>query len=141
MKSEKLVSIVAVTAVMSTAVAIAQTNVAVALPGASATVSYSAQYWDVAIASLTPLIVTGIAKVAPKLPKFLLPLVTPLIGIALGLGLNWLTKINLSWVDMAKAGALAVFIREVVNQTVTKQLTSKSQPSSDTETKSEVPIL
>lgn len=80
------------------------------------------QYWDLAIAAVTPLLVTGISKVVPKLPKWVLPTVTPVIGIGLGLLINWLASANLGWVDMAKAGALAVFVREVINQAITKRL-------------------
>lgn len=80
------------------------------------------QYWDLVIAAVTPLLVTGIWKLVPKLPKWVLPTITPLIGIGLGLLVNWLTTANLGWVDMAKAGALAVFIREVINQAITKRL-------------------
>lgn len=82
------------------------------------------QYWDLGIAILTPLIVTGVYKLVPKVPKWVLPSITPLIGIGLGLLVNWLTTANLGWVDMAKAGALAVFIREVINQAITKQMTT-----------------
>lgn len=99
-----------------TLTALAQTN-AVVLPPLPQTVT---QYWDLVIAIITPLIVTGIWKYVPKIPKMLLPLMTPLLGIGLGLLLNWLAKANLGWVDMAKAGALAVFIREAFNQAVTK---------------------
>lgn len=82
------------------------------------------QYWDLAIAAVTPLLVTGIYKLVPKIPKWVLPTITPLLGIGLGLAVNALTTANLGWVDMARAGALAVFIREVFNQAVTKQLTT-----------------
>jgi hypothetical protein len=87
------------------------------------------QYWDLGIAILTPLIVTGVYKLVPKVPKWVLPAITPLIGIGLGLLVNWLTTANLGWVDMAKAGALAVFIREVINQAITKQMTTPVAPT------------
>jgi len=78
------------------------------------------QYWDLAIAAVSPLIVTGLWKLMPKLPKAVVPLLAPVVGIGLGLLLNWLAKAHLGWVDMAKAGALAVFIREVVNKAITQ---------------------
>ena len=91
------------------------------------------QYWDFAIAAVTPLCVTGIYRLVPMLPKWVLPTLTPFIGIGLGLLLNWLTTANLGWVDMARAGALAVFIREVTNQAVTKRLaTPDSAPAQPT---------
>jgi hypothetical protein len=77
-----------------------------------------AALWTAGITVVTPLIVAGISKLIPKLPKLVLPSITPLIGIGLGLGLNALQAANLSWIDMAQAGALAVFVREVFNQAV-----------------------
>ena len=88
-------------------------------------------YWDLAIAAISPLIVTFVAWVAPRIPKVLLPSMTPLVGIAVGLALNKLAGANLSWYDMGKAGALAVFVREVVNQAITKRLAGPSTPPSD----------
>lgn len=83
------------------------------------------QYWDLGISIVTPLIVTGVYKIVPKIPKWVLPSITPLVGIGLGLAVNRLTDANLGWIDMAKAGALAVFIREVINQAITKQMAAK----------------
>jgi hypothetical protein len=74
------------------------------------------EFWVWGIALVTPLIVAGVKKVVPKIPKLLLPIATPFIGIGLGALLNWLQKSNLGWVDMAQAGALAVFVREIVDQ-------------------------
>lgn len=87
------------------------------------------EFWTLGIAALTPLIVGGIYKLMPKLPKLVLPISTPLIGILLGLAVNAMGKAELGWIDMAQAGALAVFIREVWTNAVTKQL---SQPPSPT---------
>lgn len=80
-----------------------------------------AQYWDLAIGAITPLLVQLIKTLAPQIPKMALPMVTPLLGIGLGAGLNYLGATHLDWVDMAKAGALAVFIRETFNQAITKK--------------------
>lgn len=87
-------------------------------------------YWDLAIALVSPLVVTGVAWAVPRIPKVLLPAMTPLVGIVVGLGLNAVAGAELSWLDMGKAGALAVFVREVFNQAVTKQLSSPPKPSS-----------
>ena len=73
-------------------------------------------FWTLAISGVTPLIMAAIYKWMPKVPKLLIPVATPFVGMGLGLAMNYLAKANLSWVDMAQAGALAVFIREVVNQ-------------------------
>jgi len=102
----------------------AQTNTTPELP-ADLPKSVS-QFWDYGISLVTPLIIMGVYKLMPKIPKWVLPTITPLVGIGLGLAVNALTSANLGWVDMAKAGALAVFIREVINQAVTKNMTSST---------------
>lgn len=112
--------------VLAAGAAFAQTNT---VPVPAPLPTNVSQYWDLIIAAVTPLIVTGIWKLVPKIPTWVLPVSTPVIGILLGLGIDALTKANLSWVDMAKAGALAVFIREVVNQAITRQLTPPPPPS------------
>jgi len=88
----------------------------------------TANYWDLAISAITPLLVTGIWWLVPKIPKWALPLITPVVGIVLGLLVNWLASANLTYVDMAKAGALAVFVREVFNQAITKNLSAPTTP-------------
>lgn len=47
---------------------------------------------------------------------------TPFLGIVLGLLLKWAGTVELSWIDMAQAGAMAVAVREIFNQAVTKRL-------------------
>lgn len=113
-------------AIIYTFSALAQTNPPVVLdPTTPAPLPNSVStYWELAIAGISPLIVTGIWKVVPKIPVVVLPLLTPLIGIGLGLLVNKLSSAQLGWVDMAQAGALAVFVREVVNKAATKGLAS-----------------
>lgn len=88
--------------------------------------------WKAVIAIVTPGIVYLIGKI-PPLPRWVLPSITPLVGLGLGLILKYLGAANLAWVDMAQAGALAVFVREVINQTITKQV--KPLEESKTEAK------
>lgn len=102
----------------------AQTNTVPPLPDLPQTVS---EYWKYAIAALTPIIVWGVRKLVPKIPTVLLPVSTPFIGLLLGLGLKQLAGLNLTWVDMAEVGALAVFIREVINQAITKPIEAKME--------------
>lgn len=112
--------------------AIAQTTNELAGTGGSAgpLPTTAAGYWAMGIAVVTPLIVTGIYKLVPRIPKILLPCSTPVIGILLGFGVNWLAQQNLGWVDMAQAGALAVFLREVFTNAVTKQVSRSEVPAS-----------
>lgn len=114
-------------AILAITPAFAQTNTPPDLPGIPTDVL---GYWDLAIAAISPLIVTGVAKLVPRIPKVLLPTMTPLVGIGVGLALNQLAGANLSWFEMGKAGALAVFVREVFNQAITKQLAS-TPPGND----------
>ena len=86
-------------------------------------------FWDLAIGAVSPVIIWGLAKVMPKIPRPVLPVLTPLVGMGVGAGVNWLGGQNLSWVEMAKAGALAVFFREVVNQWVTRRMMEPDVPA------------
>lgn len=92
------------------------TNAVAALPAVADLTLSKTQLWALAISAITPLIVGLIYQMVPKIPKFILPAVTPLVGVVMGLVLNWFQKANLGWMDMAQAGALAVFVREVFNQ-------------------------
>jgi len=86
-------------------------------------------YWKWAIAVVVPFIMTFIKYIIPKIPSLLIPVLTPVVGLGLGFGLKALTDANLGWVDMTQAGALAVFIREVVHNAMTKGLTPASVDS------------
>lgn len=103
----------------------AQTN---SVPMPAALPKTVAEYWTLLIAGVTPLVVTGVWKLVPKIPTVILPLMTPVLGIGLGLLINAVSKANLGWVDMASAGALAVFVREVFNQAITKRLADAATP-------------
>jgi hypothetical protein len=82
-------------------------------------------YWEYGIAAITPILVWAFARFGPKVPVMLLPLLAPVVAIILGVILNKLASADLGWVDMAKAGGLAVFIRELTNQLVTNRITSQ----------------
>lgn len=110
-------------------VCLGQTNVPPVFdPGTEPLPSDPASYWKYAISLVTPLIVWGITKVAPQIPKMLLPVSTAFIGIALGLLMNAAGATKLAWMDMAQLGALAVFIRETWNQAITKGVMAKAAP-------------
>lgn len=78
--------------------------------------------WKWGIGIITPVIIWAFSKI-PNIPRPLLPVLTPFVGLLLGVVLKYLASLHLNWMDMAQAGALGVFIRETVNQLVTKQLT------------------
>lgn len=82
-------------------------------------------YWEYGIAIVTPLLVWLFARFGPSVPVLVLPMLAPVVAIGLGLILNQLSSANLAWVDMAKAGTLAVFIRELTNQLLTKRMNSE----------------
>lgn len=82
----------------------------------------NAQLWAYAVAFVTPLVIQAVRWLVPKVPTWALPSMAPLVGLLVGLGTNAVVGLNLGWVDCAALGTLGVGIREIVNQTVTKQL-------------------
>ena len=90
------------------------------------------QFWAWGIAAVTPVITWLFGKI-PQLPRPVLPVLTPFIGMVLGFILKKAEAAHLSWYSAAAAGSMAVFIRESVNQLVTKQL--KPREESKTEAK------
>lgn len=97
--------------------AIAQTNTVPDVTGSPLPASTS-EFWTYAIAILVPLLVGLFKKLVPQLPKWVLPVSTPFVGILLGAILKALGAADMGWVDMAQAGGLAVLIRESWNQIV-----------------------
>jgi len=97
---------------------LAQTN----LPADAPLPTTTADYWRYAVAIITPLIVGGMKKLVPALPTWILPVSTPFVGMALGAALKALGASHMGWIDMAQAGALAVFVRESWNQLATKAI-------------------
>lgn len=77
------------------------------------------EFWTFGIAVIAPLIIGGLKKAIPAIPKWALPVSAPFVGLLLGLGLKALDWANLSWVDYGQAGALAVFVRESFNRLIT----------------------
>lgn len=109
------------------------TNTAPAFdPGTANLPGTKEEFWTWGISLVTPVIIWLVGKI-DKVPRPILPLLTPLVGIVLGLALKHLAALKLGWVDMAQAGTVAVFIRESVNQVITKQL--KPGEASKTEAK------
>lgn len=74
---------------------------------------------EVLVMFVSPVVVWLLAKLNP--PTKILPAITPLVGLLIGWGMNKLGA-QMSPGDMAQAGAVAVCIREVTNQWVTKEL-------------------
>jgi len=86
--------------------------------------------WQYIIAIVTPFIVGGIKKIVPAIPKVLLPVSTPFVGLGVGFLLNAIAGANMDAMTMAKMGGLAVLIRETWNQAL------KAQSGSSTPTPS-----
>lgn len=71
------------------------------------------------IGSLTPLIIAGIKKLIGGIPpkyKWVLPIIAPLIGVALDQGQSYLTGHVSSAIAGAIAGGLGTWLRELVVQ-------------------------
>lgn len=115
-----------VSSVWLIACAFAQTNGPTDV-SASPLPATKSEFWTYAIAFITPLIVGGFKKLIPAIPKWLLPVSTPLVGLLLGAGLKALGAAEMGWVDMAQAGAMAVFIRESFNKLVTTPLKGEEE--------------
>jgi hypothetical protein len=79
------------------------------------------EFWFYGIALITPLVVFGFGKI-PQLPRPVLPMLGPLVGIILGFVLEKAGAMNIPWWHGGLAGAFATTLREMVNQLVTKQL-------------------
>lgn len=96
--------------------------------------------WGYAVAVLSPLVVLGLRRLSAqrRIPKVIWPLITPAVGLLIGLALNAAAKAGLSAEEMAKAGALAVFVREVINQAL-KQFQPAEEPDSADKPKSDPP--
>lgn len=103
----------------------------------STVVGSSLDAWDLIISSITPVIIWLVAKYVPMVPKMFLPALTPVVGILLGMLLNWLAGLNMSWLEMGKAGALAVFVRETVNQSVKAYIAKQAAEAAAAEPKSD----
>lgn len=88
------------------------------------------ELWQAAIMIITPVIVLGISKI-PKLPRPVLPIIAPILGVILGQLLKLGDQANLPWWDSAAAGGLAVWLRETVNQTITKQFKPLEESKTD----------
>jgi hypothetical protein len=127
MKKFNLSFLFLIGACLTVVTALAQTNSVPSSPTSLTDFPTSTDaLWSYAISIVSPVLVWLLAKYAPMIPKPFLPVVTPLIGLGLGFTLNKLAGANLGWVDMAKAGALAVFIRETTNQWITRQLNGEA---------------
>jgi hypothetical protein len=106
---------------------VAFTAVAQEVPAAGIEEMSKGQMWDYVIALVAPVVVAGVKWLVPKVPKVALPMITPFVGIGLGFALNAVADANLDAITMAKAGAMAVFVRETVNQTLKATGISKDE--------------
>jgi len=92
----------------------------------------TSEFWTYGIAIVVPLIVGLMKKLVPNIPTWALPVSTPFLGLLLGFLLKLGGWANMSWIDMAQAGGLAVLIRESWNQIVTKNLGGPSAAKTPT---------
>lgn len=79
-----------------------------------------------AIVIATPVLVWLLAKI-PRMPDKALPVLAPVVGVGLGLIANALGWAVLTPIDATQAGALGVFVREIVNQWVTKPINNQKE--------------
>lgn len=75
-------------------------------------------------ATLLPLIITAIVPMIimftkqwiPKMPSWLIPILTPVLGIAIALVINLMSDTTLPWYTGAILGGLATWLREFYDQ-------------------------
>lgn len=60
---------------------------------------------------LVPMVIAGVKKVQPSIPKVLIPLLAPVLGVVASLATD-----HLSYAQGAFLGALGIAVREVVDQ-------------------------
>jgi len=71
---------------------------------------------NLAITALTPVVIYGVKALVPKIPKLMLPMIAPVIGVAL----SYLGQVTGTGPDASAMalvyGGLGVWLREVVDQ-------------------------
>lgn len=78
------------------------------------------ELWKWAIPIITLLAMQGIKQI-PRLPNWIIPYLTPVTGILLGLGMSYIRQANIGWVDMGTMGALATWFHQMIMQTATRK--------------------
>lgn len=120
----KIKSMAAIAFLFSTFCLMAQTNATITaqtpLP------ETKVDFWKYSIAIVLPIILNGFKKLVPNIPKWMIPVSTPFLGLLLGGIMKWTGLHEIGWWDAAEAGGLAVLIREGWNQIVVKGLGSGS---------------
>lgn len=92
---------------------IGQTNLPPVTPPSNPFPSGKDAMWFAVI----PLVTFGITWLIGKirsLPKNILPLITPIIGVAIGAVIEWATKADFPWWSEAGAGAISVAIYQAL---------------------------
>jgi hypothetical protein len=77
--------------------------------------------WLLAIMVISPLLIAALGKI-PALPRPVLTIIGPALGLGLGILLDKMNALNLAWWHVAGAASMATTIREIFNQWVTKRL-------------------
>ena len=89
------------------------TNLPPVIPGTEGLPLGKDAIWLALIAPITFSITWLVGKI-PKLPKAILPWLTPVAGIAIGLVMQWATKANWPWWSSAGAGMIATTLYEAI---------------------------
>jgi MFS superfamily sulfate permease-like transporter len=91
---------------------LAQTNAAVLTSVPSGT----ADWLNMLIAVVTPVVIAGVRWLLPKIPKIALPLIAPVIGVILDQLAGILTSHQPGVVAGAISGAVGLWLREAADQ-------------------------
>lgn len=79
------------------------------------------EYWQFAIPIVVPLVVAFLKWVGPKIPRRVIPIISPALGIGLGLVMQAITNAEFSWMTTTLSGLLgwaATGLREAVDQNI-----------------------
>lgn len=95
----------------------AQANPTPAMPG----VPPDAVGWvNLLIAGMTPVVIAGIKKLVPNVPSFALPFAAPVVGVLLTQVQAFASGHSANLIVGAVAGAVGLYLREVVDQSKQK---------------------
>ena len=91
-------------------------------------VAHGLNLLNLLITGLTPIIIYGVKAVVPKIPKFLLPVAAPLVGIAVDFVLRKVGLETSGSFQAALWGAAGVWLREVQDQAKQAMVAAPDKP-------------
>lgn len=88
------------------------------------------EYWQFAIPIVVPLIIAGLKWAGARMPRRVIPFVSPALGLGLGVLMQWLTSQDFSWMTTTVSGLLGgtgTWLREAVDQNIVQPNTPAAE--------------